>query len=131
MEKFQYIVVGGGLAGMHRALVLNRKVMRQPAFRALIKDELEPGFHVKFRADIHEYILEHVAGGYPPVDTCKIGAPNDPMAVADSQLRLFGISALGDSDGSVTPIITNSTSIMIGKRAASLRLATLTEGGMK
>lgn len=46
---------------MHRAFDLNREVMSQPTFKPFPKDELEPGFHVKSRADVHECIVEHVA----------------------------------------------------------------------
>ena len=111
---------------MHRAFELNREVMSQPAFQALIKDEIEPGFQVKSYADIHDYILENVAGDYHPVGTCKIGADTDPMAVVDSRLRVFGIENLRIADASVMPVITNAntnaTAIMIGERAAELIL---------
>ena len=112
---------------MHRAFELDREVMSQPAFKTLIKDELEPGFHIKSKADIHEYILNHVAGDYHPVGTCKIGADSDAMAVVDPSLRVYGIEGLRIADASVMPVITNantnSSSIMIGERAADLILS--------
>jgi len=111
---------------MHRAFELNREVMNQPAMRALMADEIEPGFQVKSRADVQTYIEEHVAGDYHPVGTCKIGAEDDPMAVVDSDLRVYGVDRLRVADASVMPVITNantnSTSIMIGERAADLIL---------
>jgi len=103
---------------MHRALELNREDMSQPAFKALLMDELEPGFHVKSKSDIHEYILNHVAGDYHPVGTNKVGADDDKMAVVDPLLRVFGIERLHIANAN-----TNSTSIMIGKRAADLILS--------
>ncbi len=113
---------------MHRAFELNREVMNQPAMRALMKDEIEPGFQVRTRAEVQAYIEEHVAGDYHPVGTCKIGADSDPMAVVDSALRVFGVDGLRIADASVMPVITNantnSTSIMIGERAAGLLLGT-------
>ena len=114
------------IAMMHRAFELNRQVMSQPAFQHLLKDELEPGFHVKSRGDIHDYILDHVAGDYHPVGTCKIGAEDNKMAVVDPKLRVHGIDGLRIADASVMPVITNantnSTSIMIGERAADFLL---------
>ncbi|AXX97684.1 GMC family oxidoreductase [Profundibacter amoris] len=111
---------------MHRAFELNREVMNQPAMRALMADEIEPGFQVKSRADVQAYIEENVAGDYHPVGTCKIGASDDPMAVVDSDLRVYGVDRLRVADASVMPVITNantnSTSIMIGERAADLVL---------
>jgi len=111
---------------MHRAFELNREIMSQPAFKPFMKDELEPGFHIKSKADIHQYILEHLAGDYHPVGTCKIGASTDPNAVVDSELRVHGVNNPRIADASVMPVITNAntnaTSIMIGERAADLIL---------
>lgn len=111
---------------MHRAFELNREVMSQPAFKPFLKDELEPGFRVKSKADILDYLREHVAGDYHPVGTCKIGADDDPMAVVDSELRVQGVEGLRVADASVMPVIvnanTNAASIMIGEKAADLVL---------
>ncbi len=112
---------------MHKAFEFNREIMSQAAFKPFLKDELEPGFHIKSRADIHEYILNHLAGDYHPVGTCKIGAENDSMAVVDSNLRVIGIDNLRIADASVMPIIPNAnpnaTCIMIGEKAAHLLLS--------
>lgn len=111
---------------MRRAFELNREVMSQPAFKPFLKNELEPGFKVKSKADILDYLLEHVAGDYHPVGTCKIGADDDPMAVVDSELRVRGVDGLRVVDASVMPVIvnanTNAASIMIGEKAADLVL---------
>jgi choline dehydrogenase len=111
---------------MHRAFELNREVMSQPAFKPFLKDEIEPGFSVSSKADIQDYLLEHVAGDYHAVGTCKIGADDDPMAVVDSELRVRGIEGLRVADASVMPVIvnanTNAACIMIGERAADLVL---------
>lgn len=111
---------------MHLTFELNREVMNQPAMRALMADEIEPGFQVKTRAEVQAYIEEHVAGDYHPVGTCKIGSEIDPMAVANRELRVFGVENPRVVDASVMPVITNantnSTSIMIGDRAAELLL---------
>ena len=112
---------------MHKAFEFNREIMSQAAFKPFLKDELEPGFHIKSRADIHDYILNHLAGDYHPVGTCKIGAENDSMAVVDSNLRVIGIDNLRVADASVMPIIPNAnpnaTCIMIGEKAAHLLLS--------
>ena len=83
-------------------------------------------FAADLAQDIQEYLLEHVAGDYHPVGTCKIGAEDDPMAVVDSELRVLGIKGLRVVDASVMPVIvnanTNATSMMIGERAADLVL---------
>ena len=115
------------VALMHRAFELNREVMMQDAFKPFLLDEIEPGFSRASKAEIHEYILEHVAGDYHPVGTCKIGADDDPMTVVDPLLKVRGIENLRVADASVMPVITNantnSTSMMIGERAAAMILS--------
>jgi choline dehydrogenase len=111
---------------MHKAFEVNREIMSRPAFKPFLKDELEPGFKVQSRSEIHEYLVSRVQGDYHPVGTCKIGDDDDPMAVVDSELRVRGIDGLRIADASIMPVITNantnSTSIMIGERAADLML---------
>jgi len=76
--------------------------------------------------DIQEYLLEHVAGDYHAVGTCKIGTDDDPMAVVDSELRVRGIEGLRITDASIMPVIVNANtkaaSMMIGEKAADLVL---------
>ncbi len=43
------------------------------------------GFHVKSHAGIHDYIMEHVAGDYHPVGTCKIGTDESQNATPCSR----------------------------------------------
>ena len=61
---------------------------------------------------------------YHPVGTAKMGPPDDPMAVVDPQLRVYGVSGLRVIDGSVMPKIvsgnTNAPIIMIGEKGADM-----------
>jgi choline dehydrogenase-like flavoprotein len=54
---------------------------------------------VKLRNYIATHISGHHAGG-----TCKMGLPNDPMAVVDSHGRVFGIESLRIADISILPV---------------------------
>lgn len=118
------------IALMHRAFQFNRDVMAQSSLQRLLQEEIEPGPDKSSKTEIHEYILEHVAGDYHPVGTCKIGSDNDPMAVVDPELKLRSVDNLRIADASVMPVIPNAnpnaTCIMIGERAAAMILSNTT-----
>ncbi|KAF7495030.1 Glucose dehydrogenase -like protein [Sarcoptes scabiei] len=61
---------------------------------------------------------------YHPVGTAKMGPPDDPMAVVDPELRVYGVQGLRVIDGSIMPKIvsgnTNAPIIMIGEKGADL-----------
>jgi choline dehydrogenase len=63
---------------------------------------------------------------YHPTSTCRMGKPDDPNAVVDSNLRVRGVKGLRIADGSVMPMITNANTnapiMMIGEKAADLIL---------
>jgi choline dehydrogenase len=61
---------------------------------------------------------------FHPVGTAKMGTRDDPSAVVDSELRVFGVDGLRVIDASVMPTITagntNSPTLMIAERGAEL-----------
>jgi choline dehydrogenase len=109
------------------SLQLTRRIVAMPALARYRPQEIKPG--VQFQS---EEELARLAGDigttiFHPVGTCRMGRNDDPTAVVDSRLRMFGISGLRIVDASIMPTITsgntNSPTLMIAERAAEWVLA--------
>ena len=105
------------------AIRTTRRLMRQPALAPYHPQEYLPGPSVgdddaslaKAAGDIGTTIFH-------PVGTAKMGTANDPSAVDDERLRLYGIAGLRVVDASVMPTITsgntNTPTAMIAEKGA-------------
>ena len=62
--------------------------------------------------------------GYHPAGSCKMGKFDDPMAVVDEKLRVYGISKLRIADASIMPNLNGGHPQMvcyaIGEKLADL-----------
>src|SRR4030081_404466 len=99
-----------------------RRLMETPALKALQKKEMyTEGVHTD--DDIRSLLRQRVDTVYHPVGTCKMGV-NDPMAVVDPKLKVYGLEGLRVVDASVMPTLiggnTNAPTIMIGEKAADM-----------
>jgi choline dehydrogenase len=108
------------IAGVRRV----REIVSQPAFAGVRGNELSPGLAVQSDGDIAAAIRRVAHSGHHPVGTCRMGAPNDGLAVLDDQLRVRGIAGLRVCDASAFPEqITgnpNATIIMMAEKAADM-----------
>jgi len=70
------------------------------------------------------FVKENATTCYHPGGTCKMGAPDDPMAVLDADLRVRGVRGLRVADTSVMPLLnqghTQMPAYAIGEKAADL-----------
>ena len=107
-----------------------RRLLETPALRALQKkDMFTEGVHTD--DDIRERLRARVDTVYHPVGTCKMGV-NDPLAVVDPRLKVYGLEGLRVVDASVMPTLiggnTNAPTIMIGEKAADMIKAEIRAG---
>ncbi len=103
--------------GLTRDLVMRRRFGSLDAVHAMAGDEDR----------VAEWVRGSVWSGWHVCGTCKIGAPDDPMAVLDPFCRVRGINGLRVVDASVMPTIvsanTNISTIAIAERASDLILS--------
>lgn len=106
------------------AVRLIRDIGKESAMAPYIGKELAPGRDVTSDADIDAFIRKTAITVHHPAGTCRMGAPDDPLAVVDTQLRVRGARNLRVVDASVMPDLTsgniNSPVIMIAERAADM-----------
>ncbi len=107
-------------------LEIARRIMAQPAIAGEVTAEIRPGPDAATREALRGYVGAATIPMFHPVGTAKIGAADDPMAVAGPDCRVRGIDGLWLADASIMPTIpqgnTNATAIMIGERASDLIL---------
>ena len=102
-----------------------RQMAAQPALRALIVDEADPGPGVQSDDALADWVRASAVTVYHPVGTCRMGG--DDRAVLDPALRVRGAAGLRVVDASVMPQIvsgnTNAPTLMIAEKAAEMILA--------
>jgi choline dehydrogenase len=83
---------------------------------------LQPGEAVQTDAQIDAFVRDKVESAYHPSCSCKMGAPDDPMAVVDPQCRVIGLDGLRVIDSSIMPRVTtgnlNAPTIMLAEKGA-------------
>ena len=119
---FNYMSHPDDWTEMRACVRLTREIFAQPAFDSYRGRELQPGSHVTSDADIDGFIRDKVESAYHPCGTCKMGSPEDPMAVVDPEARVIGVRGLRVVDSSIMPSITtgnlNGPTIMVAEKAA-------------
>jgi choline dehydrogenase len=123
---FNYIKEKGDIESWRRCIRLTREIIGQPMMDEFRGDEVLPGIEITTDEEIDKWVRENVESAYHPSGTCKIGAADDPMAVVDSQCRVYGLEGLRVVDSSVFPTIPNGNlnapTIMVAEKAADIIL---------
>ena len=119
---FNYMSHPDDWTEMRACVRLTREIFAQPSFDRYRGREIQPGADVASDEAIDAFIRAKVESAFHPSCTCKMGSPDDPMAVVDPETRVIGVDALRVIDASIMPSITtgnlNAPTIMLGEKAA-------------
>jgi choline dehydrogenase-like flavoprotein len=111
---------------MRDGLRMVRELAAQPALKDLVDGEMAPGAQRQSDADLDAHVRATMGTVHHPVGTCRMGLPDDPGSVVDSELKVIGTRGLRVVDGSVMPDLiggaTNAPIIMIAEKAADMIL---------
>ena len=119
---FNYLSEPDDWTEMRACVRLTREIFAQPAFDRYRGREIQPGSAVTSDAAIDDFIRAKVESAYHPSCSCKMGSAQDPMAVVDSDTRVYGLEGLRVVDSSIMPSVTtgnlNAPTIMLAEKAA-------------
>jgi len=105
-----------------KGLRLAREIMRQPALKRYVQNEVLPGTRLVTDEELFDYACANAKTDHHPVGTCRIGAADDPSSVVTPELKLIGLDGLRIVDASVMPFVpscnTNAPTIMVAEKAA-------------
>lgn len=105
------------------------RVINSPPFEQYVVQRARPEPQLKTDSELEAAFRKQVIGGLHCVGTCRMGPPDDPMAVLDPRLAVRGIRGLRVADASVMPNLisgnTHAPTIMIGERASDLVLGSV------
>jgi choline dehydrogenase len=111
---------------------LTRSIVNQAAFREYGAEEYRPGVNAQSNEELLREIGNIGTTIFHPVGTCKMGLPDDSMAVVDSRLKVMGVQCLRIADASVMPTITSGNTaaptMMIAEKLAELLLSKNSNG---
>ncbi len=120
--RFNYNQTESDRQEMREAVRLTREIFAQKAFDPYRGPEMAPGSHVQSDAEIDAFVREQAESAYHPSCTCKMGVETDPMAVVDTEGRVYEVEGLRVVDASIMPSIVsgnlNAPTIMIAEKMA-------------
>ncbi|MCA0936862.1 GMC family oxidoreductase N-terminal domain-containing protein [Vibrio alginolyticus] len=106
---------------MIKAWKKQHQMMESAAFDDVRGENLYPVDASDDRA-IEQDIRNRADTQYHPVGTCKMGTADDPLAVVDKDLAVYGLEGLRVVDASIMPTLiggnTNAPTIMIAEKIA-------------
>ncbi|MFB7666010.1 GMC family oxidoreductase [Kitasatospora sp. NPDC056138] len=110
-----------------------RAVAASEPLAGWLKREVCPGPEITSDEELSAYARKVAHTVYHPAGTCRMGDPDDRLAVVDPQLRIRGLDAIRIADASVFPTMPAVNPmigvLMVGEKAAELLAASPATGG--
>jgi choline dehydrogenase len=101
-----------------------REILAARPLSSRISHEMLPGKGATSDKDLSDHCRRTVKTNWHPVGTCRMGPPQDPMAVLDDRLNVRGVDGLRVIDASAMPFVpsgnTNAPTMALADRAISL-----------
>jgi choline dehydrogenase len=120
-----YLSAPTDLDEMLNSVRLIRKVAQQPAMRAVIKEEMQPGAATQSEDALVADIRARSGSVFHASCTCRM-APDERGGVVDHRLRVHGIDGLRVVDASIFPSVTsgntNAPTMMAAEKGAAMIL---------
>ncbi|KAF7557581.1 hypothetical protein G7Z17_g624 [Cylindrodendrum hubeiense] len=82
-----------------------REIARADPMKGIVGDEAYPGSEHQTDEEILAVLRDGLMTVWHAACTCKMGKPNDKMAVIDSKARVYGVKGLRVVDASAFPIL--------------------------
>jgi choline dehydrogenase len=119
-----YLATATDRATVIAGLKAARAIAASAALSPYVKREVTPGPAAHDDEALLDFARNTGATIFHPSGTCRMGRPDDPMAVLDDRLRVRGVEALRVVDCSAMPTLvsgnTNAPAIMMAEKAADL-----------
>lgn len=123
---FNYLGHEEDIAAWRRCIRLTREIIAQPAMDAFRGPEIQPGLDVATDDEIDIWVRENLESAYHPCGTARMGQPEDPGTVVDTECCVLGVEGLRVVDASIFPTVPNGNinapTIMVAEKAADLIL---------
>jgi len=123
---FNYLAHADDRAAFRACIRLTREIMAQRAMDPYRGPEIQPGAETVTDEAIDAWVRANAESAYHASCTCRMGSPDDPLAVLDPACRVLGVANLRVVDSSIFPTIPNGNlnapSIMVGEKASDLIL---------
>ncbi|MPW19553.1 choline dehydrogenase [Paraburkholderia sp. CNPSo 3157] len=103
-----------------------RRVAATQPMASLMKREVRPGADAKTDDELLQFCREYGQTIFHPSGTAKMGTTDDPLAVVDDRLRVYGTRGLRVVDCSIMPTLvsgnTNVPIVMVAEKASDMIL---------